>query len=621
MPKNLSSSSSLQRNSLVCCSLLLPLLGTTLPLAARADMAPIVTQPTPLPVRNDSPLWQNVDHLSSQAQTPDQHTFMLALVGATPLLTRLRDWRDTARGQGPQRAYKLADVGRHPLQLQIGAGSIPSSDLAGWNPGAASVDVKLGKVAVGSTAPISTLNYALRSYDATMAGTPTPDTTDHSQMTWLAAHPFAGRSGQLNLVLAQGQRDLTPGQKFDKQFARGTVWGANGNVNLTSAGKMRGEWLDSQLDTQEQGATAWKVGLDGPLRHPWGVAKVNATYNSAEAGFAPFTSAASGPGAAPTAATQSGQVAAQQDVAVGKLQGTTGVMVSQHGQQAVAGVPALIVAPFVGAEPNATPPVAGTHSDTIDGVADLRWKLSPSVALLGKHEASSTSDHTFIGPPAPLTDGTTPTVPDKLTQRQASDVGVELKLTHSIAFAITSGQAHTQSQLWPSAAAPTPLAQVDENRTTLRLQRQTKGGSVGIALTRRAVADSVNNATDTRGQETQLQAERQLFSWLKLKGTLGFTNDNDLVQRLVTDRTQRSAEAQLSLPVLGHFNMSYSDAASLKGAAVAMTPGVDSRAYGISYNLGDTAGKGGLGLAVEYSRSQDNATAALSKWRVGVTYK
>lgn len=619
MSKNLSLFSSLCSNSFSCRAVLVPVLVAGLPLAARADLALPQTVTPPPPTGRATPLWKNVDPAPPQAQAPDQHTMMLTLVGATPMLVRLRDWRDTARGQGavPQRTYKLAAVGGNPLQLQIGTGGIPASDLAGWNSGAASVDVKLGRVAVGSTAPMSALNYALRGYDATMAGAPTvPDTIDQSQMTWLTGQPLAGRSGQLNLVLAQGQRDLTPGQKFNKQFAGGTVWGANGNVALTSAWKLRGEWLDSQLNTQEQSAAAWKVGVDGPLRHPWGVAKVSAAYHSAEAGFAPFASAAATPGAAPTADTQAGQVGVQQDVALGKLQGTTAVAVSQNGQQAVPGALAVLGPPT----PDATPLVVGTRSDTINGVADLKLKLSPSAALLGKHEATSTSDHTFIGPPAPLSNAVTAGL-DKLTQRQASDVGVELKLTHSIALAVTTGQAHTQSQLWPSATAPTPLSLLDEDHTTLRLQRQTTGGSVGIALTQRIGADSVNNASNTRGQDTQLQAERQLFSWLRLKGSLGFTNENDLAQRLVTDRIQRSAEAQLSLPMLGRFNMSYSDAASSQGAEQATTPGAGSRAYGISYNLGDSAGKGGLGLAVEYSRRQDNAAAALSKWRVGVTYR
>ncbi|MBV9865154.1 MAG: hypothetical protein JO316_07365 [Abitibacteriaceae bacterium] len=576
---------------------------------------PVPIQPAPNPMQpvgrpapwKETPLWKNID--PAPPQTVSDHDMQMALINSTPILSRLRDWRDTARGRGqsPRQEWKLGSIGQNALELQVGAGAVPAFALAGFDANVASVGLKLGKVAVGSTAPNSSLNNALRSYDAFMAGAPTtPPATDGSQMTWLTARPVEGRAGKVDLLLAQGKRDLTPGQKDDKKFAEGTVYGAGGDLAVTSTWRLHGEWLNSQLSEQDKAAAGWKVGLEGPLRHPWGEAKVSAAYNSTEAGFAPFAAGASTPGAVPTADNQNGQVTVQQDVAIGKLKGTTQVAAIQTAQQTAQAA-------------TAAPILQKSQADTLGGKADLRFQVSPSVALLGKHEENATTEHALTLSNA---DNTITPAPDKLNQNVASDVGVELKLSHSLALAVTTGQTRTgNSLLRPGADTPDPVLLQDENRTAVSLQRKTGGGMWGISVGQRAIADALKDASNVHSQDLQLQAERQLFSWLRLKGAVGFSNQNDIVQRLADNHTQRSAEAQLALPFLGRFNMKYSDADGAHGPLDAMTNTNGSRQYGISYNLGNTDGKGGLGLAVEYAKQEGVAADSLAKWRVGITYR
>lgn len=305
------------------------------------------------------------------------------------------------------------------------------------------------------------------------------------------------------------------------------------------------------METQVTDQSSWNVGLEGPLAHPWGEAKIAANWSATDAGFASLQSAA------PVAGTRAGQIAVQQDVETGLISGTLTAKAAKN----------TLPAPLSAA------PGADIGGQNVEGNAQFKLALTPNLAVIASGGLGNAA-RDFIAPPSQVlprpseilpptseesrmdvgelgmemgasgapTDN--PNEPDKPSQATAQapdlferpslplvrsdslqtargDVGLELKLSSSLAITATSGRTTLQntSEL---AGWETPTSQNGEKRIALGLQQRTKGGSWGLKITQKMWDDAVfqseiaQNSFDAMA--IRLGAERRLIGAIRLKG-------------------------------------------------------------------------------------------------------
>jgi len=180
-----------------------------------------------------------------------------------------------------------------------------------------------------------------------------------------------------------------------------------------------------------------------------------------------------------------------------------------------------------------------------------------------------------------------------------------------------------------AASTPSTTSLTDEDRVALGLQHTTSGGRFGLNLASKAVADTLNRQSDTRTESVNLEAERQLFRWLRLKGGLRLTGEDDRIRQLAAAQADRRAEAQLAVPSIGRFHLSYSEWEKRQALLNAfpsdslnpLSPVNSAREFGMKYSLGAAEGQAGFGVSVQYARRETRQSADPATWRIGVTYR
>lgn len=567
------------------------------PITASANSAASMLSSWNLP-RPGAPL------ASAQSDPMARYQVAQTLIGESPVLSQLRDWREMLRGRGAlaQGGLQLWSAGgskNDALGLRIGSRPLPLSALAALKTEAPGVELAWGKISVGSTAPLGMLNGAMSNVDQVLDKPGTASATGDSRLTWLAARPVESEGGNLQLVMARGRRDLTPGKTDDNKWAEGALWGARGDMALSPRWKLDGEWLAAKNDGGEkeaESAAAWRMAMAGPISHPFGEANFSARLSDVQNGFGSFAGGAPFAGAA-AAGYRRGEIALQQGVALGRLSGGLSLSMGQstlNDNESILAARSSVLA----------------QSDVVESAANLNWKLTPSLSLTTTHKHAVTTDHTTTGEE---------TVQNSAEQN-TSNVGMEMKLSRSLAFSVAAGQTRAgRDVLRPDADEFAPLALRDEERLTAALQRRTGGGAWGIHLARVAVSATLPAETELQSQTVRFEAERKVTDWLRLKGALRLAGEDDMARQLSQDLADRSVEAQFSLSSLGRLALRFSDwEQRQEGLAGGATPRAR-REHGVSYNIGD--GKAGMGLNIEYSRRAGNATPDGSQWRIGLTFK
>jgi hypothetical protein len=163
-----------------------------------------------------------------------------------------------------------------------------------------------------------------------------------------------------------------------------------------------------------------------------------------------------------------------------------------------------------------------------------------------------------------------------------------------------------------------PVSWRDENRATVALQRRSANGNWSVNFTRQAAAQELDQEVDTAKHSVALEGEQKIADWLKLRGKMRLSNDNDWERDYAIYDADRSMEAQFSLRRLGNLSLRLSDWQERRDASGAAITASGTRETGIRYNVGDGSG---LGLSVEYSRREQSAVDAYKQWRVGITYR
>ncbi|MDF2441496.1 MAG: hypothetical protein JWN98_2480, partial [Abditibacteriota bacterium] len=431
-----------------------------------------------------------------------------------------------------------------------------------------------------------------------------PAAGDRSEISWLAARPLEGKTGNINLLFARGRRDVTPGQAFSKRLVGGNWWGGNGELALTEKWKLRGEWMSGKTEDQEDSASAWKLSLDGPVRHPWGEARFSALYRGTDPGWSSYADPR------PAVGGEHTEVSVQQDVKIGDISGTTRI--------GFTGSEIPVAAANVAADAPKTT-VDPMRNEMLEGTAQLRWELSPSVTLTTAHAHRATS-HEKGGAGE---DSAT----QNMMEHNSSEVGVELKISPTMVVSVGAGQTRVGSDLLKvDADEPIPIFLHDEDRTAIALRRRTRGGAWSLQWNHKTANETVQRSGDRDTSGLQIEAERQLLPWLKVKGGLNFSDDDNFIQRIGNEGARRRIEAELSHGRLGRLGLSYNDwqqhQSSLGAVPLPTQPlALGDSSYSVRYNIGDATG---LGLAVEYhrlGRAPEGGPAPQDNWRIGITYR
>ncbi len=635
--------------------LFVPSFAVVVPLAARADVARTLGG---VPLReeldryrreqnqgwHESPLWGQAPLTSPGEGEVTRGQFFNALSDQMPALAEVRNWRSSLRGRdrngapAAAREVRLGQPFGTAAKLQLGSQSLPQSNLANFagmaqNGAAPAAVAQWGRVQAGSTVPLVTANRALRDFDEYTEDTQPDASLTAPRLTWAQVRAVEQKHGNFDVLAARGSRALVPGAA-PGSAPQGTVWGGKGQMALLPSQlknwNLRGEWMNSRLDGQQNAAHAWNVGVDGPVAHPFGEARVSADYNATDAGFAPF----SDPSAAALAANNERRTREQVTVAqdaklqlplLGTLSGTLSASAARSNRKSLneSGESAPVLE-TPGSVPNET------RTDELTGTADLRLQLLPAIALTGRHS------HGLISEEHPARVAAS----ENLTLRNDSDAGVELKMSRALALTVGAGQTRVgNATLAPTVAGvydPLNATLRDEDRVTVGVRHQTGGGSVNLSLARRLIdtntldrADFSGGSGDTLAHTVNLDAQRRFFGFLNLQGGWSWSNEDAYARGadgLLTPGTQRTqtrrAQAQVSLPFSSRFDLSYQDWLQQNGQGGAALGTVNgTREYGARYVLGPQDGAAGIGLSVEYSRREFASSDPLNTWRVGVTYR
>lgn len=530
-------------------------------------------------------------YLTPEASKPlDSYQALNAMSQQSPMLQQFRMLRDALRGEGElsKRSITLLPGEKQSptdaFQLRIGARAASALRLAG-SAQAPGVEVSWNRISFGSTAPLRVLNNALRPVDRLFQApnsNATAPASDESQLMWLVAKPLDEKRATLQLMMTSGRRDLTPSLNGDDQFAAGQVWGARGEFSLMSRWKLNTEWTNSKSEEEARAAQAWKWELAGPIAHPWGEANFSAQMSDVDWGYRPFT------GVVTTEGQERNELALRQGIAKGRLSGALALSWNQVERKESDEL----------VSSNAT-----LQTDALEGNADVKLQVTPALSLVTKHRQRIVTDETSTQRSA--------------TQQMTTDAGVQLKLARSLDLSLTAGTVRVERTLLQDDEV-VPVSWRDENRATVALQRRTTGGNWSVNFTRQAAAQELDQEVDTAKHIVALEGEQKIADWLKLRGKMRLSNQNDWERDYTVYDADRSMEAQFSLRRLGNLSLRLSDWQERRDASGAAATASGTRETGIRYNVGDGSG---LGLSVEYSRREQSTLDPYKQWRVGITYR
>jgi len=348
-------------------------------------------------------------------------------------------------------------------------------------------------------------------------------------------------------------------------------------------------WSRGGNGSAERVAEAWRLGVDAPVEHPWGTLKISANFEGAGGGLASDAATAA------AGDRRGGVVAIQQDVQLGSISGSTKIAVSQT-ENRDSNAPILSNAP-------------GAQNQAAEGSANLRWQMTPGLALTTSHQSRLDRRSAWDANPN--------AVHRNLGTRNQSEVGLEWKPSKTYALSLGAGQTRMgEDARRDGSNVPTSLR--DEERATIDLQRRTGGGVWGIRFARQSWEENVRNSDDREADTVSLHGERKLLPWLSLRGSWRLSGEDNYLSSRLSEQAQREAEAQIRSR-LGQFAFRYADSSqsqsTLDGTAIGEGGG---REYGLRYNVGASSG---LGFSMEYSVREERAGQNRNNYRLGVTYR
>lgn len=511
-------------------------------------------------MRSETPLWGNA-RLRYSTNGLDQFN-LSALSEQSGVLMTLRDWRNTFKGTGvaPLRKFNIGGGGSGGLNFEIGARPLPMSELAGLGGGTApSMGFTFGRISMGTTAPIMSMNKSLKFYDKLMAPkdpfqAPQSEARDETTMTWMMAKPFESKRGLTEFLYVRGHKDTTPGQVDNKRFLDGSLWGTRARFTPLTGWTLKGEFINSEIETRPDAATNWKWSLDGSMKMPLGRATVAASMNNVDSNFATFMNPS------PQLGRRVTDFSVQDNIAKGNFSGAIRYAVNRTARKDLGTL------------------ASGTSAyAAIDDVnANFSWKLSRRVSLTAQHVQKSTADDYMPGG----------TYLSNNTSTNTSDVGVQVQLAKPLTLTMGVGRTSFDSQSRMGATGEfKSISLKDDSRLRIGLQRNTRRARLGFTFLTNGTGDSANRAGDTSSHSLLFEGERQINRCLKLKGSWKLAQQDFSAQQIADNRADRSIEAMLDFKKRGQLKLRYADW-NLDHSLAGLLQETNTSEYGLEYSVG-----------------------------------
>lgn len=535
-------------------------------------------------------LWSNARLSPSQTSqknaTPQEiRQNMRAILIADPQLGQAYAWRQMLRGSGKQR-WSLTEDSTGELYLELGAHTLPVTQLSGVNGSRAAVGVSGQRFGFYSMKPLRIANQALQSTDELIGDSVSHDQTE---LNWINFRPLNSSRGTLDVIFLHGQNDLAPtpeSSSTPSRFRRGTMAGAKLKHSLTAGWKIEGEWMNEKIEENNDWDDAIILTLAGPLKHPWGETGVRFAYRDIGAGFSTFA------GTPADAGLTTKNLTVQQPFKKGDLSGALSVHWSER-------------------ESNDESTSDAPRDNNLKVESSVRWQAASNVALTGSHSVGHAVTEQEL-----IVDNL---LSEQVTERQnsSSRFGMEWRLSKQ--FSITASGGITQ---YDEESAQGRLARRLSNRDnhySVALNNQTPDFKWSLKLERRVALDLEGDSGIT-ADTVALSAQKKIASWLQMGGTYRLSETENSLSGNSFPEADLTANTTFLMQELGALELRYMQAVGSQSDGVRLNGGEQARGYGVRYVVGAASKGKGFGFSIDYARRETSGPAQ-EQWRLGLTYR
>ncbi|HEX9998692.1 MAG TPA: hypothetical protein VGB45_16275 [Abditibacterium sp.] len=509
-------------------------------------------------------------------------------------LASLRQWRETLRGGGSAPRRDFAPLGGS-LSLSLGNVAPPLLNSG------AGVAARWKALEIGTTDRPEDINDALSKLDEWMTGEKSA-VTPKTHMSWLRARALQKQNAELELSMGRAQQNGVGGSQNERvtQFQN-----VRGRVLLPAKWSLRGEMTRVQAEKDDTTSHLWNLEAAGPLAHPFGTAQARANWREVSANYAGTDGSLS-----PFAHT-SGALEVTQDIALGPLEGKMEIGATQRERDD-------LETAKIGEE---------TEASSARAKAQLRFSLTPNLSLWSQTALQMEvaeqlgATRVEIGGDTIFSDDVLifPSEERRFSSQNAADVGAQWKFSRALSLAVSGGASRGSTeresgQIWLKTST------AEEDRRALELRHQGQETDLRVRLSQRMQRGLTANPLFSEAQISQwrIEATRPLLGKARIKTIVDIARDSQKATR-----AQRY-EAQLHLTRAARLDARYREGNLPQGllsdewSSAFAAPDSPARQWSARFNAGSTASGGGLGLALEYARSN---IANLDSWRVGVQWK
>ena len=249
--------------------------------------------------------------------------------------------------------------------------------------------------------------------------------TGRESLRWMDARPAENPTPDMRLDIGNLQASFKQ-EKSAPQSAFPASWKWSSD---------RKKEMDFEAPGNSRVAQQWSLGVEAPVEHPFGTARVVANYRENNGGLSTDAkSSAQDDGSA-------GGVKLIQDVKIGDLTGSADIGINDAAQKPL-GAPTNAVTQWDGGSVK--------NNDSVESNARFRWQLNSNLALTTAHQSRLESEATQAE------DGETLSLSEQLKRHNNNEVGVEWKwkLTPNLSLSTSHQSALESSEKEVRAAMP-----------------------------------------------------------------------------------------------------------------------------------------------------------------------
>lgn len=534
-------------------------------------------------------LWQSArlstPSTSAPTATPQQiRNNMRAILIADPMLGQAYSWRQMLRGNSQQK-WNLIENSEGELRLELGAHSLPVMQLSGIRGSRAAAGLAGQRFGFYSMKPLRAINESLQVADELLGEAVSHDQTE---MNWLNFRPLQNARGTLDLIYLHGQNDLAPKTKIkaESQLRDGSMAGAKLAYALPARWKVEGEWMQGNIEKDDEWDDAIVLALAGPIKHPWGETGVRFAYRDIGADFSTFA------GTPSDAGLTTKNLTVQQPFKRGDISGSLAVHWSER---------------------------ASNDESTSDAPTDTNLKVDSAVRWQAASNMALTSSHS-IGHAVTQRDLLVDNLlSEQITERQnsSSRFGMEWRLSKQFSLTATGGI----TQYDEETAHNRLLRRLSnrDNHYAVALKNQAANSRWSLKLERRVALD-LEGESGITADTIAFSAQKKLAPWLQLGGTYRLAEKENSLSGNSFPEADLTANTTFFMQDLGSLELRYMQAVGSQPDGVRLNGGEQARGYGVRYVMGAASSGKGFGLSIDYARRETTGPAQ-EQWRLGLTYR